>query len=53
MKAFLIFWEKETPTNIPYISGNGNISYISGRSNLKKLLIFPEVIFQTRKNFPL
>ena len=38
---FLIFQETETPKKFLYISGNGNP---------KKLLIFQEVTFQSRKN---
>ena len=47
-KAFLIFWETETPKKF-LIFQEIELSYISGNGNPKKLLIFQEVTFRARK----
>ena len=47
-KTFVIFRETETPKFF-FTFQDAKLSYISGNGNTKKLLIFQEVTFRTRK----
>ena len=47
-KAFLIFWEAETPKTF-LIFQETERSYVSGNENSKKLLRFQEVTFRAQK----
>ena len=47
MKAFLIFWEMETPKKFVILQQTG-LSYISGNENPKKRLIFQKVTFRSK-----
>ena len=46
-KAFVIFWETETPKK--FLFQKAKLSYISGKGNPQKFLIFQEVTFRDRK----
>ena len=39
-KAFLIFWEMETPKKLPYISGNRNFLILPETETLKNFIYF-------------